>query len=1258
MGPQSFADGVLENVQSRAQRLAFFALVALALLAKVHPSYAVDPAWSALGPNAATVFALERDQNNDSVMYAGTFFGGLNKSVDAGATWQPLAGPLSATAVFSVAIDPSNPAIVYAGTFNLGVYKSLDAGISWAPVNSGLAVDGLQIESIAIDSHAPAVLMIATQQGVFRSQDAGGTWTKTGGALSALPVKTLVFEGGVIGLVYAGTSGKGVFRSVDGGQTWAAFTVGIGQQNITRLNRDPVTRTIFAATVVGGFQLLVGDTQWRDISYNLAGTKVNHILRAPQNNTLLAATDAGTYRLTVTNGVTVSWTPWSDAKSAQLSVNMQSGRIHIATIFRSFVYTDDFGTTFKSATEGIHNVFVGAIENLDYNGTSLLYVGSESGVQIGAERSRSDLAPPWFVDYPFPGAIFDVVKHPTVAGRLFAGSEVGGIWRSDYWGLHWVSSSTGIVPARITALTQATTTGTPLYAATSSGLAISYDDGKNWSMRKISDTSPLVTAAVADPDRPGHAFFGTNDGRLFRTIDFGNNFLMTSVLPDGSAVRMLEAARFANLYAVSGSGKLSISQDIGVTFFAAGADILHSILTVASDPAHPWIAYAGTIGGGVYKTESNGITWQTRNAGIDVPYIASFAIDPRATDTVYAGAKGVVYRSTDAGTRWIKMAGILPAQLVNALRLDPTSGALFASVELSGIFKSLDGGATWTRVLNGNGFGGQAPIELSKVSANTLFAGSIGEGVYRSSDAGATWEHSSKGMGLFVRSLAIDSSQPDTMYATSIGAGIFKSVDGGANWVSKGLRNGNLLNVAIDKSTPPRIYAASSVGLARSLDAGETWENVGFRAPYIFDLALDPSNPGRLIAAGTGGKAYQSTSNGTGWSELSDTGLPGENFTALAIHPSNGAILLGTENSGIYRLSAGATAWEPLGPTGLPTHSVVSSITIEPKHNAIYVTTTAGGAFASLDNGVNWIPLTAGIPGQAVSSLTYDPFDTQRLFMAIYNNDATKSGLYASSDAGVSWKPLLFPGVTGRTVAFSNLVVGQVFAASEHQIARSSNGGRDWTMVSANFGSGSISALSVDSNAPNVVYVGTSTGALFVSTNGGGTWIQRTLAKAVPIGNIRSGKSAGEIYLATHGDGVVRSLNAGASWSLGASRGLFALPVLFLATHPSNPQIIYAATGGQGMYKSTDAGTHWDQINTGLDSKFLLTLAIDNTAPETLFVGTAGAGVYISENGGASWRAFNTQLSHLYVTSIRINRLDHTVVYVGTEGGGVFKVLR
>ena len=181
---------------------------------------------------------------------------------------------------------------------------------------------------------------------------------------------------------------------------------------------------------------------------------------------------------------------------------------------------------------------------------------------------------------------------------------------------------------------------------------------------------------------------------------------------------------------------------------------------------------------------------------------------------------------------------------------------------------------------------------------------------------------------------------------------------------------------------------------------------------------------------------------------------------------------------------------------------------------------------------------------------------------------------------------------------------------------------------------GNITALGFDGTLADVVYVGNASGVLYTSNDNGQNWSNSALPVPAAIMNITPSANPGEFFVATLGDGLLATDTGGSTWVYGNARGLWDVPVLFLAQNPLNADILYAATGGKGMLKSIDRGVHWDQINNGLDTDFLLTLALDEQNPDTLYVGTAGLGVYISEDGGANWRPFNMNLFNKTVTSL------------------------
>ena len=391
------------------------------LLAFATPSaaHAQDTPWLPVGPFSATVFSYERDPATPEIFYVGTFSGGLYRCINEGAACNHQTSDFSDDTVFGIAVDNTDPAILYVATFRNRIYKSVDGGGQWMPASNGFTP--ITAQDIAVDPNDGNVVLASSDVGVFRSVDAGANWAQVNGPLENTAVRDLLFVADTPGLVYAGTSGLGVFKSSDSGQTWTEDNTGLGQQNVTALTYDAATQKLLAATSLGAFERVDGSPAWNDLSFNLVGQGFNYLMPRP-GGSVIGATDNGTYELT---GSPMSWVLWSDAKTRLLNANQASGRIHLASIFGSFLYTDDDGATFAEGANGIQNRFVGAIETLDFGGTPLIYAGTDFGVDAAAESYREDPAPPWFSKFPFPGALFDLVAHPSVDGRLYAGCELG-----------------------------------------------------------------------------------------------------------------------------------------------------------------------------------------------------------------------------------------------------------------------------------------------------------------------------------------------------------------------------------------------------------------------------------------------------------------------------------------------------------------------------------------------------------------------------------------------------------------------------------------------------------------------------------------------------------------------------------------------------------------------------------------------------------------------------------------------------------------
>jgi photosystem II stability/assembly factor-like uncharacterized protein len=228
------------------------------------------------------------------------------------------------------------------------------------------------------------------------------------------------------------------------------------------------------------------------------------------------------------------------------------------------------------------------------------------------------------------------------------------------------------------------------------------------------------------------------------------------------------------------------------------------------------------------------------------------------------------------------------------------------------VYKSTDGGKNWSQVgLAGINVGSLA---IDPFDPNILYAGTTSsEGVFRSLDGGATW--SAVNTGLTARnvwSLAIDPQNPTTLYAGTgynypdICRGVFKSTDGGSSWIELGPRDRSISAMAIDPQTPTTLYASSSQwacsgggpdvspGVYKSTDGGSSWVAIDPRLTRA--LAIDPQTP-TTIYAGTGNSGiFRTTDGGATWNEF-NAGLTNLAVAALAL--SSTAAYAGTTGGGV-----------------------------------------------------------------------------------------------------------------------------------------------------------------------------------------------------------------------------------------------------------------------------------------------------------------------------------------------------------------------
>ncbi|MFN8008572.1 MAG: IPT/TIG domain-containing protein [Terriglobia bacterium] len=600
--------------------------------------------------------------------------------------------------------------------------------------------------------------------------------------------------------------------------------------------------------------------------------------------------------------------------------------------------------------------------------------------------------------------------------------------------------------------------------------------------------------------------------------------------------------------------------------------------------------------------------------------VNAIAIDPQTPTTQYAGTSGGVFKSIDGGGSWSTANAGLPISFVLALVIDPQTPAIvYVGLDSGGVFKSSNGGRTWAPINNGLPDSSVLALAIDPQTPTTLYAATNYSGhycnVFKSSNGGGNWT-SILSSSSPISSLAIDPQTPTTLYAGFNGGGVYKSSDGGGTWstTNTGLLFYYVNALVIDAQTPTTLYVGALNGVFKSIDGGGSWgaASTGLPISDVTALAMDPRTPTTLYAGtlagaleSTDAELFKSSDGGVSWS-ASGIGLPRNlNVNALAINPQTPATLYAGTNGGEFKSSNSGDSWTEMS-VGL-TNSYVCALAIDSQMPAIvYAGTFSSGVFNSSDGGGSWTAINSGLTNSYVYALAIDPQKTTNLY------SGTIGGVFKSTDGGGRWSPA---GV-----------------------------GLPSTLR--------VNALVIDPQTPTTLYAGSYDGVgVFKSSDGGGSWSAAntglTMSSVMALA-IDPQKSP-ILYAGTFGGGVFRSSNGGGSWT---ASGLPNFSVLALVINPQTPATLYAGTMEGGVFKSSNGGESWTAINSGLTNPYVSALAIDPQTPTTLYAGTWGSGAFKSSDGGESWNSIDSDLRHANVSALAIDPQNPSRIYAGTAYGG------
>jgi photosystem II stability/assembly factor-like uncharacterized protein len=659
--------------------------------------------------------------------------------------------------------------------------------------------------------------------------------------------------------------------------------------------------------------------------------------------------------------------------------------------------------------------------------------------------------------------------------------------------------------------------------------------------------------------------------------------------------------------------------------FVGPTNIGGRVVDIAVDPVASNTIYVAAATGGVWKSTDQGAQftsiWPATNpqamgalviASNGTLFAGTGEANPGGGSITYGGSG--VYRSVDGGGTWQRV-GLTNSGAIGRLAVDPTNsqnifaaatGDLFNPGGERGVYKSIDGGSTWTRVLTGdNDTTGAVDLAIDPLNPNRVFAamwdhlrepnlrryGGMGSGMYRSTDGGSSWQRLTNGLPGPAATIgrigvALAASNPQRVYAivnqtSGPFQGFYRSDDGGDSWTNLS-PNETLAGeqasygwwfgrVWVDPLDQAHVFAAG-VFLCESQDSGSSF--TGQSSPHAdhHAMAWDLKVPGRVYLGNDGG-TYRSDVNGSNNQWTAAIIQPFTQFYSVDVSEQDESrIVGGTQDNGVLR-SYGGTAWNSyVGGDG-------EEALIDPvNQDLVYGCSQYGVCRRSTNGGNSTLSFGATVSSRRnwFTPLQFDPTNPAVLY---YAGDRVNR----STDNAAHWS-VISPNLTGgpgpdpsypfgtvTTVAGAKTDPNRVLAGTDDgRLWFTTNLGVDWTRVTDSDVPGTwVTRVMVDPINAQVAYAtfsGFRSGAplpyVLKTIDGGATWasIAGDLPQA-PVNDIVIVNST--LYVGTD-VGVFRSIDGGATW-LTAGEALPNVPVTDLEYRAASNSL-YAATFGRGIF--------------------------------------------------------------------------------------------
>ena len=628
---------------------------------------------------------------------------------------------------------------------------------------------------------------------------------------------------------------------------------------------------------------------------------------------------------------------------------------------------------------------------------------------------------------------------------------------------------------------------------------------------------------------------------------------------------------------------------------------------------------------------------------------------------------------------------------VNDIAFHPTNTSTWWIASPSGgLWKTTNSGTTWTPLTDNLPTLGVSSIAIDTSNTNIMYMGTgdrdggdaPGLGVYKSTNGGLSWTAANTGMGnRVVGKILINPSSPSTLLAATSN-GIYKSTNSGASWQLKS-STGNYKDIAFKPNNYNIVYAtsASSSGAAfyRSLNGGDTWTqistgltNTGVR--MVIGVSQNNTNVVYLVAGASNGFSgiYKSTNGGNSFATMSTTpNILGYSATgsdtesqayydlAVAVDPSNAnTVYVGGIN--IWKSTNSGASWTInahwVGTNAPAVHADQHCLVYSPADGALY-NGNDGGIYKTTNGGTTWTDYTSGLGISQIYRIGQSASDGNQVIAGFQDNG---TALYNST-----WSTVI--GGDGMECIIDPSNTNYKYGALYYGDVRRSVSGSYYSTIAENGTNGInesgawITPYCLQENQPGTMFVGykniwRSTNVKASSANSVSWTKISTIGTTSSINIIENSPADNAILYIARGSSLFRTDNANANTPTWVTLSTLGSTVSDLEADPTNSNIVYA-TAGTSVFKSTNKGQSWTSITSNLPTVSINCLVIDTTNTSAIYVGT-DLGVFYKDATLSNWINFSSGMpAAIEVTELEIfysPTLSQSKIRASTYGRGVW----